>query len=128
MKITLFSLLILITTNSFAANWKLVNENPMGISYIDVDTISKHNNRVYFWRLLDYLSPSPIGVYSSVSEFNVDCVSEKITWLSSVYYGESMGKGKVIKQGTFNRTLYPRPESAEFEMMKFACNYRQLDT
>ena len=128
MKITLLSLLILITANCFAANWKMVNENPMGTSYIDVDTISKHNNRVYFWRLLDYPNPSPIGVYSSVSEFNVDCVSEKITWLSSAYFSKSMGMGKIIKEGTFNRTLYPRPDSAEFEMMKFACNFRQLNT
>tara|TARA_B100000579_G_C22201568_1_gene563165 strand:+ start:162 stop:548 length:387 start_codon:yes stop_codon:yes gene_type:complete len=128
MKIFLFSILLLFTINGFALNWKKFYENPMGESYVDIDNISKRNNIVYYSRLFDYLKPSPIGVRSSISKFSVDCISEKITWISSVYYNQQMGKGDVVKEGTFNKRLYPRTDTVDYVTMKFVCNFNQLNT
>jgi hypothetical protein len=100
----------------------------MGDSYVDVDNIKKRDNIVYYWRLFDYFEPSPIGVNSSISKFTVNCVNEKITWISSTYYSQSMGKGEVLKEKITNKTLYPRPNTVEFITMKFACKYKQLKT
>ena len=128
MKTLIFSTLLLITINGFAFNWKKFYENPMGESYVDIDNISKRNNVVYYSRLFDYLQTSPIGVNSSISNFSVDCISEKITWISSIYYSKQMGKGDVVKKGTFNKRLYPRPDTVDYETMKFVCNFNQLNT
>ena len=128
MKFIAFSILLLFSINGFALNWKKFYENPMGDSYVDIDNITKRNNVVYYSRLFDYLKPSPIGVNSSISEFTADCISEKITWICSVYYSQQMGKGSVVKEGTFNRRLYPRPDSVDYMTMKFVCNFKQLNT
>ena len=39
-----------------------------------------------------------------------------------------MGKGEVIKEGTFNRRMFPRPDTVDYITMKFVCNYKQLNT
>ena len=128
MKSIIFSICLLFSIEGLAVTWKKFNENSMGDSCVDVDSIQKRNNVVYYWRLFDYLNPSPIGVNSSVSEFTVDCVAEKLTWLGSTYYSQRMGKGKVIKKRKSRRTLFPRPNTVEYITMKFACNYKQLNT
>ena len=112
----------------YAANWEKVNGTPVGSSYVDVESLKKRNNVVSYTRLFDYLNPSPIGVSSSISKFTVDCISEKITWIGSVYYSKNMGKGKIIKEGVFNRRLFARPDSIDYATMKFVCNYKQMTT
>jgi len=128
MKIIFMLFVTLYTFTASAADWEKFGESPMGKSYVDVDNIKKRNNIVYYFRLFDYSQPSPVGVNSSVSKFTVDCLSEKITWINSVYYSLPMGKGKIIKQKTSNKTLYPRPDSIEYITMKYACNYKQFNT
>ena len=128
MKTTLFSILIILSFNAFATNWKKVYENPMGNSFVDIDNIIKRNNVVSYQGLFNYRETSPIGVNSSINNFTVDCIGEKITWLSSKYYSQSMGEGEIIKEGKFNRRLFPRPDSVDYITMKFVCNYKQLNT
>ena len=122
----IFSIIILFySLNCLAVNWKKFGQNPMGYSYVDVDNIKKINNVVYYWRLFDYAQTSPIGVNSSISKFTVDCVIDKLTWIDSTYYSQSMGKGEVIKEKKSNKTLFPRPGTVEYSTMKFACNYKK---
>ena len=128
MRLVLFHLLFLFSANVLATNWQRVYINPMGESYVDVNNLQKRNNVVYYSRLFDYTQPSPIGVNSSVSQFTVDCIGEKITWLSSKYYKGRMGKGEIVKEGNFNRRMFPRPDTVDYITMKFVCNYKQLNT
>ncbi len=128
MHIIFFPLLFLFSANVLATNWQRVYINPMGDSYVDVSSLQKRNNVVYYSRLFDYTQPSPIGVNSSVSQFTVDCIGEKIIWLSSKYYKGRMGKGEILKEGTFNRRMFPRPNTVDYVTMKFVCNYKQLNT
>ena len=127
MKKIIFTVLILFSINGFAANWKKVGETTTGISYVDVDNIKKRNSVAFYWRLFDYLGPSQNGVDSTISKFKVDCLYEKLTWISSVYYSQPMGEGKIIKEGTFNKVQYPRPNTVEYITMKFACNSKKLE-
>ena len=39
-----------------------------------------------------------------------------------------MGKGEVIKEGNFNRRMFPRPDTVDYITMKFVCSYKQLNT
>jgi len=128
MRLILLPLLFLFSASVLATNWQKVYKNPMGDSYVDVSNLQKRNNVVYYSRLFDYTQPSPIGVNSSVSQFTVDCIGEKIVWLSSKYYKGPMGKGEVLKEGNFNRRMFPRPDTIDYVTMKFVCNYKQLNT
>tara|TARA_S200000501_G_C20466133_1_gene587300 strand:+ start:179 stop:565 length:387 start_codon:yes stop_codon:yes gene_type:complete len=128
MKLLTYIIILFYPLNCIAVSWKKFGQNQMGNSYVDVDNIQKINNVVYYWRLFDYAQTSPIGVNSSVSKFTVDCVADKLTWIDSTYYSEPMGKGKVVKVKKSNRTLFPRPGTIEYTTMKFACNYKQLNT
>jgi len=95
MKITLFSIILLFSINGFAANWKKLSENKSGSSfYVDVENIKKNNGFVYYWILIDYLKSTKIGTYSDISEYKVNCVDEKQTWLSNTFYSQPMAKGK----------------------------------
>ena len=56
MKITLFSIILLFSINSFAVSWKKLSENESGSNfYVDVENIKKDNGFVYYWILIDYL-------------------------------------------------------------------------
>ena len=127
MKTILFSILILFSINGFAFNWKMIGENTIGSSfYVDVDNIKKHNGLVYYWVLVDLLEPfkGRFGnVNSSIGKFKVDCGEEKRTWLNETYYSQSMGRGKIIIETTYNEIYYPKPKEDGYAVMKFVCDY-----
>ena len=86
MKITLFSIILLFSINSFAVSWKKLSENESGSTfYVDVENIKKDNGFVYYWILIDYLKSTEIGTHSDISEYKVNCVDEKQTWLSNTF-------------------------------------------
>ena len=53
-------------------------------------------------------NPAPLAIPLSASLQLI--ISEKITWLSSKYYKDEWEKGEVIKEGKFNRRMFPRPK------------------
>jgi hypothetical protein len=108
-----------------------VAENSMGDSYVDVDSIKKSNGLVYCHVLIDNLKSITGGPYSSIGKWKVDCLNEKVVWLSLSSYSNSMGKGKVTSTNypsynlvglTPNKTLYPTLNSPYYNLMKFACD------
>ena len=91
MKITLFSIILLFSINGFASSWKKLSENESGSTfYVDVKNIKKDNGFVYYWILIDYLKSTEIGTHSDISEYKVNCVDEKQTWLSNTFYSQPM--------------------------------------
>ena len=62
--------------------------------YIDVASIKQNNGFVYYWILIDYLKSTKIGTYSNISEYKVNCVDEKQTWLSNTFLQSTNGQGK----------------------------------
>ena len=124
MKTILFSILLLFSINGFAFNWKKVAEGAKNgdSNYIDVDNIRKHNGLVYYWQLVDKLEPLDGGVNAYIDKWKVDCGEEKRTWLNTTDYSQPMGKGRITDEFTSNKILYPKPNSVEYEHMKFACN------
>jgi hypothetical protein len=97
----------------------------MGDLYVDIDSIKKRNGLVYYWMLRDYLEPIKISVgyvNSAISKYKDDCVEEKHTRLNLTSYSQSMGKGRIIYEDTSNESLYPKPNSAGYAVMKFACD------
>ena len=124
MKTILFSILILFSINGFAYNWKKVIDGVLGDSfYVDGDSIKKHNGYVYYWLLSDYLEPLTTGANSAISKFKVDCGEEKVTWLTSTHYSQSMGKGKILRVSSPNTVEYPKPKLVGYIVMQSVCEY-----
>ena len=122
MKKLLLTVLLCCCANAYAFNWKKVGENISGSSfYVDVANIKKHNILVYYWELADYSTPTRAGANSAISKWKVDCVAEKLTWLNATFYSQSMGKGRILKEGTPNHSFYPKPGTAFYDVMKFSC-------
>ena len=122
MKKLLLTALLCFCVNAYAVNWKLVTTVKDGSSFfVDVDNIKKHNGLVYYWELVNYLKPLSGGTNSSINKWKVDCVGEKLTWLNATFYSQSMGKGRILDEGTPNHSFYPKPKSAYYEVMKFSC-------
>ena len=60
---------------------------------------------------------------SAINKYKVNCVEEKTTWLNATFYSQSMGKGRIIFEGSPNEIQYPKPNEVAHIVMKFACNY-----
>tara|TARA_A100001015_G_C14680117_1_gene590363 strand:+ start:77 stop:484 length:408 start_codon:yes stop_codon:yes gene_type:complete len=133
MKSILFSLLILFTVNVSAISWKKVGQNKEGSSfYFDVESIKQSNGSIYYLSLVTYIELTKIGTHSNISEYKVDCFSEKQTWLSNTFYSQPMATGKIITEAvpvwnhygsTLNEIRNLTTGSIEHQILKEVCDY-----
>ncbi|OUV03055.1 MAG: hypothetical protein CBC42_04565 [Betaproteobacteria bacterium TMED82] len=132
MKNFLLISLLLCSIRGFAFSWEKVGENAVGNSfYVDVDNIEKRQGIVYYKSLIDFLKPTKNGAYSHVSKYKVDCVEQRQTWLSNVFYNKPMGKGERIIEAipvwnhygsTLNEVRSLSPGSIEDRVTRFVCD------
>ena len=77
-KILIISIFLYIfsVANCFAEyNWKKIGSNTSGdVSYVDLTSIKKVGNNVFYFRLMDYIKPSDQGDLSSKVYFEVNCL------------------------------------------------------
>ena len=59
-------------------------------------------SRVYYSNLIDFLEPKQKN-YSVVSKFKVDCGEEQMSWLSTTYFSQQMGKGEITPNLPLNK-------------------------
>ena len=38
-----------------------------------------------------------------------------------------MGKGRIVSEDSWERSDYRKPNSEEYDLMKFACNYKKIN-
>ena len=118
--------------SAFADKWHKISHDNDGMTYyVDVDTIKKEDNFVYYRNLIDFSEPTKTGILSNIHTFKVDCVREKQIWLSNTFYSQSMATGKIITNGvpvwnhygsTLNEIRSLTPNSIEHTIMKFICD------
>ena len=122
MKKLLLTTLLCFCVSAYAFNWKKLFESSDGSSfYIDIDSIKKINQTVYYWQLLDMIEPID-NVNSQTNKYKVDCVEEKQTTLSLTHYSQPMGKGNILGESTTRRIGYPEPDSVNYGVMQYACD------
>ena len=102
---------------------KSVNENTY---YVDLERIKKHNGKIYFWKLADYLKPDKYGAISTKSYIEAECSRLRIRYLNFTTYKGPMASGEV---STSNNTPdkdwhYPPPDSMFEGVLKAVCNYK----
>ena len=132
MKIILYTLLLLFSTNGLSANWKKFGESKNGSTfYVDVENIKIRKEHIHYLLLIDYSELTKIGTYSDISEYKVDCVNEKQTWLSNKIFSKPMAQGKIITKeipvwnhygSTINETRYLEPGSIEQHILLEVCS------
>ena len=62
--------------------------------YVNFNNIKKHNGFIYFWEFIDLIKPSPNGIFSYKSYYQLDCNIFRMKTLTFTIYKEPMGKGK----------------------------------
>ena len=118
--------LIILSSNAFS-EWKELGENNDSKSFLDFESIKKIDKDIYWWELIDYISPQKNGSLSKTIYKKGDCNLFRMTTVTIMYYTKSMGKGK-RKIRTFENSNwhYPSPKSYEEFILNFACKVVKL--
>ena len=110
----------------FAAKWEKITQGYDGNSiYIDLDSIEKKESRIYYSNLIDFLEPKQKS-YSVISKFKVDCGEEQMSWLSTTYYNQEMGKGEITSISTIKQIRLPQTDTIARAELLFVCNWSTL--
>ena len=128
MKKLIFILLLLFSTNAFADyNWKKVVQNSRGhVYFIDLNSIKKFGDKVFYNRLRDYIRPDQFGHLSSIIYIEHNCINFDHRYLKDLYFDQPMGSGEIIlinnDTSEWNKT---RKGTVARIVGEFACNYQK---
>ena len=119
-------LYILSVANCFAEyNWKKIGSNIDGdVSYVDLSSIKKVGNNVFYFRLMDYIKPSTQGDLSSKIYFEVNCLNLSYRYIKDFYYKEPMGNGEHEVYDKIGEWENNTKGSIGEDARKFVCNYK----
>ena len=77
--------------------------------------------------MIDFLEPKQKG-YSVVSKFKVDCGEEQMSWLSTTYFSQQMGKGEITSTSTVKQIRLPQTDTLARAELLFVCNWSTLSS
>ena len=111
--------------NCFADfNWKKIGSNTDGdVSYVDLSSIKRVGNNVFFFRLMDYIKPNEQGDLSSKIYFEVNCLDLSFRYIKDFYYKQPMGNGEYTIYDKIGEWENNTKGSIGEGVRKFACNY-----
>ena len=127
-KILIISIFLYIfsVANCFAEfNWKKIGSNTAGdVSYVDLFSIKKVGNNVFFFRLMDYIRPTNQGDLSSKIYFEVNCLDLSFRYIKDFYYKQPMGNGEYTIFDEIGEWENNTKGSIGEDVREFACNYK----
>ena len=90
--------------------------------FVDIDTVKKKDEHTYFWILVDYPKPSPLGDMSALVYFKSDCSLYRNKTLVYYFYKKPMGKGNSREEREKNPEWgYPPPKSNVDNVLGYVC-------
>ncbi len=123
--ILIFTLLVstvMFPSPSYAEWTKLGGPEGSGL-YVDYERIRKHGGHVYFWELIDMLTPLKSGHLSSKSYIKGDCKLFRYSYLSHSFHIEPMGLGTGdVREPVKKGWIYPPPNSPDEIILKKVCS------
>jgi hypothetical protein len=109
------------------AKWTKLGKGQDGDTYyMDFERIKKHDGKVYFWRLADYLKPTKTGSFSSKVYVEAECGRFRLRYLNATFYKGPKGEGTVSTSINIPEKdwHYPPPDSVAEALLKVACNHK----
>ena len=127
-KILIISIFLYIfsVANCFAEyNWKKIGSNIDGdVSYVDLSSIKKVGNNIFYFNLMDYIKPSSQGDLSAKNYFEVNCLDLSYRYIKDFYYKEPMGNGEYTIFDEIGEWENNTKGSIGDKVRKFVCNYK----
>lgn len=121
-------MLLLAAANGNAmAEWEpaMYNRNNTNLTYVDITTIRKADNKVKMWSLVDLKTAEHEGQkqYMSIkSQIEYDCKARQMRGLFTSIHSENMGKGILVGYDTNTYNWMPVPAGSTGEVLwKIAC-------
>jgi hypothetical protein len=110
-------------SSSSYAGWTEVGKNVSGNTfYVDFERIRKVDGYVYFWQLIDYLTPISTAMLSGKVYSQGDCKLFRFKSLSFSFHKEPMGGGTGDVNTQPQDWTYPSPNSVDETILKSVCN------
>lgn len=102
-KLLLITIILLLQSFPSFGEWEEIDSNEDGVYFIEVDTIRKKGDLVYFNTLTDNFEPDA-SIYNSLSSTMrrvINCKTKQAKRLRSVNYLNSMGRGKIVLEMSY---------------------------
>ena len=113
--------------NCFAEyNWKKITTTSQGDNYyVDMSSIKRSGDNVFFLKLRDYLKPDKWNDLSNVIYHEVNCVNLDFKFIKDFYYTLPMGNGKPsdINNKVSGWEKTPKDSTGEI-IFRFVCNLK----
>ena len=118
MKCLLFFFPVFVFSSAFATGWQKVDELDGKSYYVDITSIKKQNEFVYYSELIDF-KEAIYGALSRISTFKANCATMERASLSITSYTGQMGKYIVINEAKNDGTRFI--EDSQSSTLRFAC-------
>lgn len=102
----LFSVVVLLRSETAVAGWVKVNETARGIRYYDPTKTNRFGSKVETVILENFVTPE-IGTKSIISDIEYSCETQTMRVLTIIRYPQSFGRGKVIDFQDINSGQWP---------------------
>ena len=126
----IFLIFLILSNSVFPYNWVKVGESVDGHSFfVDIDSIERKLDYVYFYFMTDWLYPTSYGALFEISKIKSSCKHNKTLNILTYWYSGNMSKGKLLNTFSIKELpngvgnwLYNSPESIGEQILTFACN------
>ena len=118
MKLHLFFFSVFVFSGAFAEEWHKVAELDDKSFYIDMSSIKKQNEFVYYSELIDF-KEAIYGALSRISTYKANCATMEKASISITSYTGQMGKYIVINEAKNDGTRFTK--DSQSSTLKFAC-------
>ena len=120
MKVLLFTVTVnvFVLSTAFAIDWQKVDELDGKSFYVDIASIEKQDEFVYYSELIDF-EEAIYGALSRISTFKANCATMERANISITSYTGQMGKYIVINEAKNDGTRFIK--DSQSSTLKFAC-------
>lgn len=104
-----------------ARAWVSLGETETTAYYLDPDTVKSEGQQRRVWRLFDLKEKQRNGIKSGKALIEIDCDAGTYRYLRTMYYSDSMGKGRYLGGVRDQRKEYIGPGSMIGQLAKTVC-------
>ena len=122
-KLLLITIILLLKSFPSFGEWKELGSTSEGVHFIEKDTIRKNKELTHFNGLTDFFEPNIEFSLSSIYRSVINCKSKKFRIIRMVNYLDSMGKGKIVFEFTFEvKKMIEFEEGGNYKLFyKYIC-------